>query len=158
LHLSFLEKEILKKMREGAVHWRAGANQPAQPAKAARPPRARIPSFLSLGHGRAPRMPDSVTAAAPRGRHARPAGATTSPSASGQLKRAHHFLSYSVRTISLSLALSPQLRAHRTAARHWSSQVSSALFQAHCDLSAPSSTSPSSAFASACSDEIFSLR
>jgi len=44
LHLSFGEKEILKK-RRGIVHWRADANQPAQPAK--RPGLARAPSSSS---------------------------------------------------------------------------------------------------------------
>jgi len=46
LHLSFWEKEIFKKMEEGAVHWQVGANQPAQPAKSAQPLRARLPSLL----------------------------------------------------------------------------------------------------------------
>jgi len=69
LHLIFWEKEF-KKMGEGAVHWRAGANKLAQPAKSARPPRARIHSLLPRSDSATPRAPNRVRTAAPRHWHA----------------------------------------------------------------------------------------
>jgi hypothetical protein len=120
-----LEKDFQKKKKGGAVHWRAGANQPAQPAKPAQADRAAsTPSPRALGHGRAararPRQADGAawTACAARRRHDPPPPLRTAPPPSPFSPPP------GARPLALSRALLPPLRAHRAAARHWSSPSS----------------------------------
>ena len=95
-------------------------NRPRQRSQP-RPPRAASTSLPARSDTAAPRAPDRVRPTAPCGRHARLAGATTSPPllwtalAPPPLSPPPR-----ARSLALSHALSPSLRAHRTASFHLS--------------------------------------
>ena len=96
-------------MEEGGVHWRAGANQPAQPC------RAHVPSLLPRSDTAESRAPDRVRPAAPRGRHARPPMPRLPPppvDSASALATPSSTPCAPPRSLSRSLASAP--RAHRT--------------------------------------------
>ena len=154
-----LGKIISKKRGKGVVHWRAGANQPAQPAKPAQacPRRVHLPP-RALGHGRAARARPcqansaAWTSCAARRRH-------DLPLRCGQRHLLRHSRLHPVRALSPSLSLS-HLRSARTAPPPaiGPPRAPFALFPALRRLPAPPSTSPSSAFVFTCSDVTSSRR
>jgi len=115
---------LFLKKGKGAVHWRAGANQPAQPAKPAQPARAASTSIPARSDTAAPRAPDRVRPTAPRGRHALLAGATTPPPLWTAPPPPPFSPPPGARSLALSRAFSPPLRAHSSVARHRSSPSS----------------------------------
>ena len=109
-------------MEEGVVHWRAGANQPAQLAKPARPPCTRVPSLLPRLDTAASRTPDRVRPAARRGRHVRPP--TPRPPLRPWTASVHPPLPPPLRARASSLSRIRSVRTphHR---RHWSPELCS---------------------------------
>jgi len=96
----------------------AGRRQPTGPASEASPgPPARSDTAV-------PRAHDRVRPTAPRGQHARLAGATTPPPLWTAPAPSSLSPPPGARSLALSPALSPPLRAHRAAARHRSSPSS----------------------------------
>ena len=116
-------KRISKKKGELFTGGPAPTNRPSQRSQP-RPTAPRPPPPRARSDTAAPRAPDRVRPTAPRGRHALLAGATTPP----PLRTAPPPSPFSpppgARPLALSRALLPPLRAHRAAARHWSSPSS----------------------------------